>query len=189
MGMGDNQEGVFRRVKELFCLEVILYHPSRDRPYYLMTGGSKTSLGAFLYQKDDRDVRRIVIMASRSLRGSEVNYFTTELELLAIVWALGKFRSFILGGPVKIETDNQALSYLSSCQFLNSRLIRWKLAIQDYNVEITHIPGTRNQIADALSRIPLQKRDEDKNDVSIMIILTRKPNNDLRKHLKNIGEI
>ena len=117
---GEEMQSVFKRVKDLFCLEAILYHPSRDRPFYLMTDASKTSLGAFLYQKDDDNKRRIVSMASRSLRGVEVNYFTTELELLAIVWALGKFRSYILGGPIKIETDHQALTYLLSCRFLNS---------------------------------------------------------------------
>ena len=99
---------VFKRVKELFCLEAILYHPSRDRTFYLMTDASKTSLGAFLDQKDNKDQSRIVSMASRSLRGAEVNYFITELKFLAIVWALGKFRSYILRGPVKIETDHQA---------------------------------------------------------------------------------
>ena len=168
-------------------MEAILYHPSRDRPFYLMTDASKTSLGAFLYQKDDNEQRRIVSMASRSLRGAEVNYFTTELELLAIAWALGKFRSYILGGPIKIETDHQALTYLLSCRFLNSRLIRWRLAIQDYCLEITHIPGTKNQIADALSRIPLNNRDEQTEEASIALILTRKPNVELRNRLKNVA--
>ena len=102
------------------------------------------------------------------------------------MWALGKFRSFILWGPVKIETDHQALTYLLSCRFLNSRLIRWRLAIQDYCLEVTHIPGTKNQIADALSRIPLNNRDEHTDETSIAIILNRKPDIDLRKRLKNI---
>ena len=114
-----------------------------------------------------------------------MNYFTTKLELLAIVWALGKFRSYILGGPIKIETAHQALTYLLSCRFLNRRLIQWRLAIQDYCLEITHIPGTRNQIADALSRIPLNNRDEQTDEVSIALILTRKPNVELRNRLKN----
>ena len=145
-----------------------------------MTDASKTSLGAFLYQKDDNDQRRIVSMASRSLRGAEVNYFTTELELLAIVWALGKFQSYILGGPIRIETDHQALTYLLSCRFLNSRLIRWRLAIQDYCLEITHIPGTKNQIADALCGIPLNNRDEQTEEASVALILMRKPDVKLR---------
>ena len=50
-------QSVFKRVKYLFCLEAILYHPTRDRPFYLMTDASKTSLGSFLYQKDNNDQR------------------------------------------------------------------------------------------------------------------------------------
>lgn len=49
-------------------------------------------------------------MIRRTLRAPEKNYFTSELELLAIVWALGKFRSYILGNKVIIKTDHRALS-------------------------------------------------------------------------------
>ena len=52
-------------------------------------------------------------------------------------------------------------------------------------MEITHIPGTKNQIADALSRIPLNNRDEQTDEVSIALILTRKRNVVLRNRLKN----
>ena len=93
-------------------------------------------------------------MANRTLKGAEFNYFTTELELLAIVWALMKFRTFLLDAEILIETDQKALCYLLTCRFLNSRLTRWRLAIQDYDFKIKYIEGPRNYIADTLSRIP-----------------------------------
>lgn len=63
------------------------------------------------------------------------------------------FRLYLIGGKIRIETDHKALSFLLTCRFLNARLMRWMLAIQDYNIEIHYIKGPENKIADALSRI------------------------------------
>ena len=90
---------VFKRVKELFCLEAILYHPSGDKPFYLMTDASKTSLEAFLYQKDDDGQRRLVSMASRSLRGAEVNYNGTRSTCYSV--GIGKIPFIHPMGPRK----------------------------------------------------------------------------------------
>ena len=126
-------------------------------------------------------------MASRMLKDAEYIYFTTELELLAIVWALSKFRSFLLGTQILIETDHKVLCYLLTGRFLNSRLTRWRLAIQDYDFKIQYIEGPRNYIADALSRIPGKEIDnEQQNETSIAMILTRKPDIKLKEEIKSI---
>ncbi|CAB0029043.1 unnamed protein product, partial [Trichogramma brassicae] len=97
-------------------------------------------------------------MASRTLKGAELNYYTTEHELLAIVWALEKFRSYVYGKPVEIRTDHQALAFLRTSRFLSQRLLRWSLLIQDYDVTITHIPVKSNVLADILSRPPAEAK-------------------------------
>ena len=125
----------FLRVKELFCAEALLHHPRRDHPYHLISDPRTVALGAFLHQRYDLGLARIVTMASRTYTGAEYNYFRTELELLAIAWALTKFRSF-LGAEVLIETDHKALCHLLTGRYLNSRLTRWRLAIQDYDLRL-----------------------------------------------------
>lgn len=91
---------------------------------------------------------------SCTLWGSELNYFTTEKELLAIVYCLQKARPLILGEKLIIQTDHQALDFLKICRLLNSRLSRWILAMQEqeYNFEIEHCKGSENIEADTLSR-------------------------------------
>ena len=186
-GCDPNHQEAFLKVKELFCAEALLHHPRRDRPYHLVSDASTVALGAFLHQRDDLGLARIVTMASRTLKGAEYNYFTTELELLAIVWALTKFRSFLLGTQVLIETDYKTLCYLLTGRFLNSRLTRWRLAIQDYDFKIKYMECSRNYIADALSHIPGKEIDnEQQNEASIAMILTRKPDTKLKEEIKDI---
>lgn len=179
---------IFERVKMLFCEEVLLYHPSKSRPFILCTDSSQFGLGALLYQRDEEGDRKLICCASRSLRGSEVNYFTTELELLAIVWGLSKFRTFLVRSEVHIETDHKALTFLLSTRFLNDRLTRWVLAIQDYAPKITYVPGNKNIAADALSRLSGKRISKNENEALIGIILTRKPNRTLLNEIKHISE-
>ena len=141
-------------------------------------------------QRDELNAPRIVTMASRTLKVVEFNYFTTELELLAIIWALMKFRTFLLGAEILSETEHKALCYLLTCRFLNSRLTRWRLAIQDYDFKIKYIERPRNYIADTLSRMPVKVTEaKERDDASIAMILARKPDIQLQKDIKNIHRV
>jgi hypothetical protein len=70
-----------------------------------------------------------------------------------MVWSLQKFRSYLLGAKIVLLTDHKALTFLRSCKLVNSRLTRWILAIQDYDLEIEFCPGKDNIVADTLSRL------------------------------------
>ena len=136
-------------------------------------------MGAFLHQPDDLTVPRIVTIASRTSKGTEFKDFTTELKLLAIAWTLMKF---LIGAEILIETNHKAVCYLFTCRFLNSRLTRWRLAIQDYDFKINYIEGPRNYIADTLRRMPGRVAETNKKDhVSIAIIPARIPDIQLQK--------
>ena len=91
---------------------------------------------------------------SRALQGAEVNYCTTDLEALAVVYALQRFRTFVWGQPVEIRTDHSALTALMSKRELPPRMACWAAQIQEYNPVIVYKPGRVNQAADALSRLP-----------------------------------
>jgi len=110
--------------------------------------------------------------ASRILCKAEQNYNTTEKELLAIVWALKYFRSYLYGTKFKIITDHRPLVWLFNVMDPGSRLIRWRLKLEEYDYEIIHKAGKDNTNADALSRNPIpddqhvyiSQKDEEKEE-------------------------
>ena len=127
-------------------------------------------------------------MASRTLKGPELSYFTTKKELLAIVWALQKFRTYLQGAHIINRTDHMALTFLRTCKFTNARLTRSILAIQDYNITMEHCPGKENIVADLLSRQHPEKEWEKKGDIIKITInaLRYECSKELENDLKNI---
>lgn len=95
-------------------------------------------------------------MASRTLKNAELNHTTTEKELLAIVWALIKFRTFIQGTDLTIITDHKAITFLLSSKLITGRLARWILVLQSFTFKIDHYCGVDNVVSDTLSRYPMQ---------------------------------
>lgn len=176
-----------KRQKNLICESVLLYYPKAGKPFILLTDASKTALGACLLQEDEDRNLQLVTLASRTLKGLEVNYYTTEQELLAIVWSLKKFRTHTLGSKVIVRTDHQALIFLKTARFLSGRVERWALALQGKNIEIEYIEGRKNLIADALSRISNKKTDRSNDEALVATILACKPSKEITKGLKNLG--
>ena len=84
-----------------------------------------------------------------------MNYTTIEKELLVIVFALDKFRSYVIGSLVIIYTDYSALKYLLSKPDAKPRLIRWILLLQEFHIKIRDKKGVENVVADHLSRLPI----------------------------------
>lgn len=105
----------------------MLKHPQPNKRYFLQTDASKYAIGGQLYQLDENGEIGVVLYTSGVLRGAEINYFTTELELLSVVNCLKKFRMYVLGNPLTIITDNKALTFIQKCQLNNSRITRWIL--------------------------------------------------------------
>ena len=145
-------QNAFEEIKSKFLYTVMLHYPDFLRPMYLQTDSSDYGLGAVLFQRDEAGHDQVVAFISRTLKGSELAYTTTEKEALAVVWALQKLRTIILGSELTIFTDHKALTFLTKCNLNNSRLTRWVLAIQGYSFKIEHCPGKRNIVPDWLSR-------------------------------------
>jgi hypothetical protein len=102
------------------------------------THQSDYAVGAVLGQRIDK-LPHVIYYASQTLNDAQLNYSTTKKELLAVVFDLDKFRSYLLGSKVIIYSDHAALKYLFSKKDAKSRLIRWILLLQEFDIEI----GTR----------------------------------------------
>ncbi|KAL7301957.1 hypothetical protein TKK_0005548 [Trichogramma kaykai] len=96
-----------------------------------------------------------VAYASRAFTKAELNYPAIEKELLAIVFAVQHFRSYLYGRKFTIVTDHKPLVWLHNLKSPTSRLARWKEKLRDYDYEIVHKPGRVNANADVLSRNPV----------------------------------
>ncbi|RDY13833.1 Retrovirus-related Pol polyprotein from transposon 17.6, partial [Mucuna pruriens] len=95
----------------------------------------------------------VISYASRTMDPAQQNYTTIEKELLAIVFALDKFRSYLLGSKIVVFSDHAALRYLLKKPDAKPRLIRWMLLLQEFNLEIRDKKGAENSIANHLSSI------------------------------------
>ena len=97
----------------------------------------------------------MVYYASKTLNKAQRNYTTTEKELLAVVDALDKFRTYLVGSDIIIFTDHSALKYLLTKQNAKARLIRWVLLLQEFNLQIRDKKGVENVVADHQSRLTM----------------------------------
>jgi hypothetical protein len=144
----------FETLKEALCSAPVLALPNWSLPFILTTDWSCGAIGAVLSQLDpETGDEHPVAFASRALTGAERNYGATEGECLAVKWAVEKFRYFLHGRRFTLRTDHQALKWLDSARFTNSKLERWALALQQYDFTVEYIKGETNVVADHLSRV------------------------------------
>jgi hypothetical protein len=143
---------VFENLRLQSANSIHLIHPDENLPYTIYTDASGRALAAVLMQTDRNGETRIVSTASRVLKPTEQRYSVTEQELLAIVYALGKFRIYVYGHEIQLHSDNKAPSFLGKCSLTSNRVARWVMMLEEFNLNIKHISGAKHFLADTLSR-------------------------------------
>jgi hypothetical protein len=98
---------------------------------------------------------RVISYASRSNRNGERNYGATQLEQLAVVWAVEHYRHYLWGRPFEVITDHQALKSLMKMKDPKGIYARWIMRLRPYDIDMIYKPGCKHGHADALSRRPL----------------------------------
>ena len=163
----DKHEQAFQQSKEMLKQELKLTFFDETKPSFLLTDASYSGLSGALCQarkgakfdKEGKPDSFILIAAtSRSLKSAETNYSVTEVELVAILYSLKKFRHYLAGNPdLTVLTDHKALCGVISkslSELQNSRLCRIRLAMSDYSFKVTYTQGKAHHLADAMSRRP-----------------------------------
>ena len=158
----------FTQLKNNFVNAVTLRHYLAGVNFRLQTDASDVGISGVLYQLDGRGEPRIVSLVSRVLPKCEINYNTTEKELLAIIYSVMKFRTYLYASRFHIVTDHQALTFLLNTPFTTARSMSWTLYLQEYNFTIDHCKGADNIVADFFSRhFPHRKLIANKREYSI----------------------
>ncbi|XP_043471737.1 uncharacterized protein LOC122504619 [Leptopilina heterotoma] len=167
----SQHDEAFKIMKLAFVNSVKLSHHIPNSMYKLQTDASDIGISGVLYQFDHENNPRIVSLVSRCLNSAEVNYTTTEKELLAIVYSITKLRTYLLGEKFEVITDHKGLTFLHTTCYQSSRLIRWSIILQQYNYNVSYCQGKDNIIADFFSRNPRGKfEDVMQNYLSIDVV-------------------
>nr|GEZ54582.1 reverse transcriptase domain-containing protein [Tanacetum cinerariifolium] len=142
----------FRTLKEKLTEAPILIAPNWDQPFELMCDASDYTVGSVLGQRVEKHFRPIHY-ASKTMNQAETNYTTTEKEMLAVVYAFEKFRSYLIMNRSFVYTDHSALKYLFAKKDAKAQLLRWILLLQEFDFKVIDTKGGENYAADHLSRL------------------------------------
>ena len=147
---GPKEEEAFERLKTSLVSAPILQLPDFDREFTVTTDASEVSVGGILQQNFGQGLQPVAY-ESRKLNPTECRYSAYEREMLGIVWAVGKWRHYLVGQHFVIQTDHDSLKNLPNQPSVNRRVWKWIQVLQGYDCDIMHIAGKVNP-ADYLSR-------------------------------------
>ncbi|XP_069163371.1 uncharacterized protein [Procambarus clarkii] len=151
----ENCQKAFESLKAILISSPILRSPSFEDRFILTVDASDYGLGSVLSQTDEKGVEHPVAYHSKKFTPSQLNYSVIEKETLALINSVQHFEVYLTsnGHPILVRTDHNPLKFLAQFKQKNLRLTRWSLHLQQYPLQIEHIKGVDNVVADALSRI------------------------------------
>ncbi|GKC14070.1 reverse transcriptase domain-containing protein [Tanacetum coccineum] len=156
----DECQKIFELLKEKLTCAPVIVSPNRNLPFELMCDASDFAVGAVLGQKDGKNFHPLYF-ASKTLNSAQQKYTITKKELMAIVFAFDKFRSYLILSKTIVHTDHSALKHIFKKQDEKPRLIRWILLLQEFDIEIKDKKGIENVVVDHLSRINNNESSDD----------------------------
>ena len=143
----QTHQQAFDALKKAFSEHATLTYPDPLLPFEVYCDASGYALGAALLQSG-----KFIAGASRLMTQRECNYHTTEREALAIVFALDKFRPYLLGAEFKLLSDHRCLMHLQDLPDPHGRIARWIVKLLEFGVRVHYVKGEDNPVADMFSR-------------------------------------
>lgn len=184
------ERNAFRQLKTVLSERPVLALYRTNAETELHTDASMHGYGAILLQRNNEDrLMHPVYYASGKTTPAEERYTSYELEVLAIVRALRRFRVYLLGIDFKIVTDCRAFALTMAKKDLCVRVARWALLLEEFGYSIEHRPGKNMAHVDALSRAPLPRClvvDECEEGLMKRLRRAQREDGDLRKILNAV---
>lgn len=152
----------FERMKAAVREMKNLALPDYNKQFMLRTDACGTGMGAVLLQKNVKDEWVPVQWASKKFTPTETRYGISEMEMLAVYWAVKKFEYELRGRRFILVTDHKALEVIRTKAYMeNNRINRWVEQIQEFDFEVRYNKGEEMAVPDALSRL-YQKEETEK---------------------------
>jgi len=133
---------------------LVIQPPDLSLPFEIICYVNDYVVGVVLGQSKD-EKSYLIYYASKTLNNAQMNYTSTEKELLAVVFACEKFRSYLVGSLVVVFSDHVTLKYLLSKKDSKVRLVRWILLLQEFDIIIKNKKCTKNVVTDHLSTLTI----------------------------------
>jgi hypothetical protein len=150
----------FHELKKILTTDLILNLPDDSLPFKLQTDASTEGIGAVLLQVTQNGDRPLAYM-SKKLTKTQTKWPTIEQECYAIIQAIEKWDKYLRGQDFTIETDHEPLLSFTNKEQVNKKCERWRLRLAEYRFKMKHIQGKKNNMADYLSRSPVETAEED----------------------------
>ena len=145
----------FDLLKAIMCNPPVLKLPNFDKSFKLAIDASGIGIGAVLFQEDENRIDHPICYYSKKLNACQKNYSTIEKEAFALISSVKYFSVYLECGKTVVYTDHNPLTFIHKFKSQNAKLLRWSLILQPFDLEIKHISGKSNIIADTLSRAPI----------------------------------
>jgi len=166
------QQKAFDKLKRIFTSKLVLAAPNLNKEFRVEADASNYATGGVLSMKCSDKKWKPVTFISKSLSDIERNYEIHDKEILVVVKCLEAWRHFLEGTVVKFKiwTDHKNLEYFIKAQKLNKRQTRWALYLSRFDFMLKHVPGSKMEKADSLSRRPDWEIGVEKNNKNKILV-------------------
>ena len=156
---GEESEQRFKEVKEILSSLPTISPPCWDQNFYVNPSVGADTLGAVLMQKDPKTSFMLPIyFSSRVMTAAEKGYSTTEQMVLALMFAVGKFRPYLLSRKFVVITVEETFPYVLQHMDVSTRISKWLVQLQEYDYTVMVEHSTRACLADVLTHRCYEKK-------------------------------
>ena len=150
----EEAQKAFNSLKKMLQEAPFISYFDPTKELTLTTDASVHACGGVLMQKYADDDYRVIAVISKTFTAAEARWSTTEREAYAIFWAVKRLNYFLAGNPFVVFTDHRSLVHMDKTVFSNTKVARWQDFLSDYSFTLQYIEGSKNCMADWLSRAP-----------------------------------